>query len=336
MSHNIGQMFYYGDIPWHEKGREITHPATAKDALKFGGLDWEVDLIDIQTAEVPPTAITRRKAVVRTDKKTGDEGRVLGVVHPDFRPLQNREGIMLLDALLGEGKAIYHTGGYLGEGQVVWALARLPGEMKVRGNDIVEPYFLFSNSHDGTRAIDFRLTTIRVVCQNTLNLALSHRRAEFIFKQSHSIGLDRMRKQAKAFFDFAQKEINATENSFQKLANTSLLADDFQKYLITLLPLPKSPEPESSESVMKGFETRKKNIEGLRSGITRIYSEGYSDGNIFSLPESTLWGALNAVTTFVDHAQPLDVNDHYAYLMFGEGARLKETAYIKALEISAG
>ena len=66
----------------------------------------------------------------------------------------------------------YHTGGYLKNGEVIWLLARLPSDIRVRGDDILETYLLFTNSHDGSVAIDIRLTTVRVVCQNTLSLAL--------------------------------------------------------------------------------------------------------------------------------------------------------------------
>lgn len=186
MAHNIGKMFYYGEIPWHELGNKVDQPATAEVALEKGGLDWKVELVKIQTAGTPSTPITRRMAVVRTDKDVEDPTRVLGIVHPGFRPMQNCEGIQLLEWLLGEGQNIYHTDGYLGKGEVVWVMARLPGDLTIRGRDIAEPYLLFSNSHDGTRAIDLRLTTVRVVCQNTLNLALSDKKKERIHPQAIS------------------------------------------------------------------------------------------------------------------------------------------------------
>jgi phage/plasmid-like protein (TIGR03299 family) len=331
MPHNIGQMFYFGEKPWHPLGKRREHPATLEEAIADGGLEWEVGLVPIQTAEDPPSEFTRRMAVVRTDRKPGRADRVLGVVHPEFRPLQNRKGFEIFDALLGEGRPVYHTGGYLGSGEVVWLMAHIPDNViTVQGKDIVEPYLLFSNSHDGTRSIDIRLTTIRVVCQNTLNMALSKRNSEFIFKQSHSVSPDRIQKQAEIFFKFLQKEIQYTENNFQKLAKKPLIQQGFDQYLSTVLPYPKSPEPTANEAVKKSFETRKKKVEDLRSDIKQAYCDGY--GNENSTYEPTLWGAMNAVTAYVDHIQLLGDNDHYAYTMFGEGARLKELAYEKALE----
>lgn len=335
MPHNIGKMFYYGKTPWHELGNKVERPATAEEALKYGRLDWEVELIDIQTAEIPPTYISRRKAVVRKDKQPKDENRVLGVVHPGFRALQNRAGLELVDNLLGAGQAIYHTGGYLGKGEVVWVLAKLPGNLTIRGKDVVEPYLLFSNSHDGTRAIDLRLTTIRVVCQNTLNLALSDKKNEFIFKQSHSVKPELIQVRAEKFFDFIRKEILFTEKDFQRLADHSLTQEGFEQYLGMVLPYPKKPEPTAKSAVQNLFETRRQKIGEARRSVTEIYRDGYSDGDVESPAEPTLWGALNAVTAYVDHVQTLGDVDRYSHVMFGEGARLKEVAYKKAIEIIA-
>jgi len=82
---------------------------------------------------------------------------------------------MLFDAIFGQGKAVYETGGYLGLGQVVWLLARINAPREIGRGDVVQPYALFTNSHDGSVAFHIRLTTIRVVCENTLTMALNEK-----------------------------------------------------------------------------------------------------------------------------------------------------------------
>ena len=113
MARNIGQMFCDGDSPWHTLGNRLSAPANLEEALAAGGLDREVDSVPIVAAGEPASTIAHRVAVVRTDHVPGVEGRVIGVVHPGFRPLQNRPGTAIFDALLGKGTRIRHTGGCL-------------------------------------------------------------------------------------------------------------------------------------------------------------------------------------------------------------------------------
>jgi Domain of unknown function (DUF932) len=79
---------------------------------------------------------------------------------------------MLFDAIFGRGEAVYETGGYLGNGEITWLLARIHRPLQITRDDIVQPYALLANSHDGSIAFTISLTTVRVVCQNTLAVAL--------------------------------------------------------------------------------------------------------------------------------------------------------------------
>ena len=126
MPANVGEMFYFGDIPWHREGAELDQPADREEAIEFGGLDWEVETVGLRTDEEPSSRVETRFAIVRKDRPKGHSERVVGVVHKDFKPLQNREGIRIFDSIFGRGKRVYHTGGYLGSGEVVWLLAELP------------------------------------------------------------------------------------------------------------------------------------------------------------------------------------------------------------------
>src|SRR5688500_2657041 len=119
MPDNVGEMFYTGHLPWHGKGVGLAAPVNMTEALRCGALEWQVGEVDLQTVDDPPSPVDRRKAIVRLDRQAGDHRRVLGVCHRGFVPLQNRDGAMLFDAIFGQGKPVYHTGGYLGEGEVV-------------------------------------------------------------------------------------------------------------------------------------------------------------------------------------------------------------------------
>lgn len=335
MSHNIGEMFYYGELPWHTLGNKLDHPANLSEALKAGGLDWEVDTVPLVPAGEPHTEISHRVAVVRKDREPGEPGRVVGVVHPGFQPLQNRRGAMMFDALLGQGERVYHTGGYLKNGEVIWLMAKLPGAIRVRGDDVLETYLLFTNSHDGSVAIDIRLTTIRVVCQNTLSMALHQKNtAGKVFRRAHNGSYDLLKAESKEFFDFTTRQCKEAEVLFSALAAKPCGTADFEAFLKKLMPDPAKPATtRTNPSVLRAYETRLETIKTTREDILSVHVEGIPERSI-PPAESTWWGALNTITGWVDHVQHTD-SDRYAHVLLGSGDRLKSTALAR-IRVAAG
>lgn len=332
MPANVGEMFYYGDIPWHGLGTKLLQPANAFEAMHAGCLNWEVDLIPLETVENPPSPVFRRMAVVRKDRRAGDKGRVLGVVHPDFSPLQNSQGMEIMEALLGKNQRVYQTGGYLGKGEVVWLLARLPRSIQAGPDDPVEPYLLFTNSHDGTSAIDFRLTATRVVCQNTLILALRDW-SSAIFKRSHHGAYADLEAEAKRFFSMLLKATSELEQQFKAFGAIPFPPDRFKVYTDDLVPLPKPPTRSRQGTLAWNlYEVRLKKAREIRAGIIKVHESGIENQKTIPPAEHNLWGALNAVTAFVDHAQATGKVDRYVHAMFGTGAELKRSAYRLALD----
>lgn len=329
MAHNIGQMFYFGERPWHRLGEELKAPATLEQALAAGGLDWEVTLQPIVPAGEPESRIGHRVAVVRTDKKPGETGRVVGVVHPGFEPLQNRQGAHMFDTLMGKGKAIYHTGGYLRNGEVIWLLARLPSDIRVRGDDILETYLLFTNSHDGSVAIDIRLTTVRVVCQNTLSLALhQHDMLGKVFRRAHHGSYALLQEDARTFFDFSMRHSRETGNLFTRMANKPCTDREFQDFLNQLMPDPGKPaSADRNPAVQHAYETRMESLRANRKQIVGVHREGIPERNI-PPAEADWWGALNTITAWSDHLQTTE-SERYAHLLLGRGDKLKASAFAR-------
>jgi phage/plasmid-like protein (TIGR03299 family) len=163
-------MMYCGEPPWHGLGTRLDAPATAEEAINAAGLNYEVRLTPLATAD--GLDVPQRKAVVRYDTQ-----EVLGVVGNDYVPVQNREAFGFLDAVVAGGGLRYHTAGGLGRGERVWMLAKLPEQIRVKNSDdLVDQFLLLSNAHNGTAALRTFFTPIRVVCANTL--AVAHRRGE--------------------------------------------------------------------------------------------------------------------------------------------------------------
>ena len=165
---NVESMFYVRTTPWHGLGTRVEEALTSKDALHYSGLDWKVEQEALMTETFHD--VEGFKANVRSDNRA-----VLGVVSNRYQVVQNEEAFAFTDALVGEG-VTYETAGSLNGGRRVWLLAKLPEKYQLVG-DTVEPYVVFTNSHDGSAAIRMACTPVRVVCQNTLNLRsdLTHR-----------------------------------------------------------------------------------------------------------------------------------------------------------------
>ena len=163
MAANVETMFYTREKPWHGLGTRVEEAPASADALRLAGLDWQVLQEPIFTDQ--GEVITGYKANVRDSDR-----RVLGVVSDRYRIVQNQEAFSFTDTLLGSGVR-YETAGSLQDGRRVWLLARLPREYIISGERI-SPYLVFSNTHDGSGAVKVALTPVRVVCNNTLNLAL--------------------------------------------------------------------------------------------------------------------------------------------------------------------
>ena len=162
MSANVETMFYTREKPWHGLGVQVQEAPTSEKALWLAGLDWKVLQKDIFTEG--RVRVPGYRANVRDT-----DGQVLGVVTDRYKVIQNEEAFAFTDALLGKGVR-YETAGSLQDGRKVWLLARLPSEYIISGEQI-SPYLVFSNTHDGSGAVRVAVTPVRVVCNNTLNLA---------------------------------------------------------------------------------------------------------------------------------------------------------------------
>jgi len=157
-------MMYVGEKPWHGLGTRLENAATSAEAIKAAGLDWNVTKQPLFLEG--GMQLERALATVREDT-----GAVLGVVGKVYQPLQNKDAFSFFDAVVGIKEAMYHTAGALGKGECVWILAKLPGVVRVVGDDITEKYLLLTNRHDGWGSATVMFTPIRVVCQSAIRSA---------------------------------------------------------------------------------------------------------------------------------------------------------------------
>lgn len=291
MAANVESMFYTRTKPWHGLGIQVQEAPESKDALKLAGLDWKVYQREVYTDS--GIRIDGYRANVRnTDNK------VLGVVTERYKIVQNEEAFAFTDALLGKGVR-YETAGSLQEGRKVWLLARLPKEYIISGEQI-SPYLVFSNSHDGSAAVRVAVTPIRVVCNNTLNLALST--AKRSWAMVHTGNIKGKIQEAQETLFMAETYMNKLGKEFETLKRQKLSDRQIKEYIELLLPL------EKTTSLVTA-----KNVKKLRDDLRVRY---YDAPDFQDVGGNNAYRFINAVSDFATHNEPLRRTANYKENLF--------------------
>ena len=314
MPHNLNvtnggpSMMYVGKTPWHSLGTRLDKPATAEEAIQAAHLDFTVEKFRLKTTP-NDLSVETHFATVRTDTM-----EVLGIVGSRYEPIQNKDAFTTFDALVGEGEAIYHTAGVLGKGERIWLLAKLPDYIRVSGNDLVEKYLLLVNSHDGSSTVRVKLTPIRVVCENTLSLALSGAEQEVHIR--HTLNAKEKLKEAHEILGLTNKLYAQLDAIFNRMNDTVVRGKTLTDYIEAVFP--NRLESQDNSWMAK---VRQKIVELAESGQGAEMAKG------------TLWGAYNAVTEYVDHYRNMKGGEtqRLKSMWFGSGERIKKSAFRSAV-----
>lgn len=227
MSALVETMFSSGrQVPWHNLGTIVKDAPTSEEAIKIAGLDWKVEQKPIFLED--GTKIEGNFANVRDS-----DNKPLGIVGDRYKIVQNTEAFAFTDALLGEGVK-YETAGSLKNGKIIWLLAKMPEPFEVLG-DKIDPYLVFTNTHDGSGAVRVCATNIRVVCSNTLNIALN--RAKRVWSARHTGSITNRLDDARETLQFAKQYMEATKETFEELHKIKM--DEFTLYRVmnNLIPI---------------------------------------------------------------------------------------------------
>lgn len=304
MSANVETMFYTRERPWHGLGKMVMEAPTSKEALVLAGLDWQVMQKPIVTEDDIP--ILGFKANIRDiDEK------VLGVVTDRYKVVQNEEAFAFTDELLGEG-VTYETAGSIQEGRRTWILAKLPHRYIISGDEVI-PYLVFMNSHDGTGAIKAAMTPIRVVCNNTLNLALKN--AKRIWSTNHTGNISGKLDDARNTLFYAHLYMGELGKEIDRLNQIKLSERQVYEYIDALFPLLKQPT-----------EQQKKNLMQMKEDMKLRYFEAPDLAHI----GKNAYRFLNSVSDFATHAKPLRERANYKESLFSrtvEGNAMIDRAY---------
>lgn len=305
MSANVETMFYTRVAPWHGLGVCVEDALSSSEAIEQSGLNWNVIQRPIMTSNYNP--IPGYKANIRDiDKK------VLGVVTDRYKVVQNSEAFAFTDSLLGEGVR-YETAGALQEGRKIWLLAKLPDKYIMEGEQI-EPYLVFTSSHDGNGAIKVAMTPVRVVCQNTLNIALATARRTW--STVHVGDLARKMDDAHNTLLLAENYMGRLGAEFSRLSKIKLTDAKVIEYVDMLLPMNDNPT-----------DIHKKNIARIREDLKLRY---FDAPDLKGIVGKNAYRFICAVSDFATHAKPLRETTSYRENMFAktvDGNPLIDKAY---------
>ena len=280
MAANVETMMYVREKPWHGIGTMVTEAPTSADALRLAGLDWQVEQTPVFTEtgmEIP-----NYKANVRNTDKS-----VLGIVTDKYQIVQNADAFEFTDSIVGEtenGVVTYETAGSLSGGRKIWLLAKMPTQKIL--DDEIEPYMCFSNTHDGSGAIRIAMTPIRVVCQNTLNLALNNAKRQWSTK--HMGNMQSKLEEARLCLQLADKYMQNLDIEADRLANATLRKEQIDEILDELFPIDDN-----------STDRKKRNVQSMKDD----FYVAYFMPDILKFGESA-YRAVNAMSDVVTHAKP--------------------------------
>ncbi|MHC8299138.1 DUF932 domain-containing protein [Pseudomonas sp. ZS1P83] len=320
MAHLIEQMAYVGATPWHGLGSRLTEKQPLEVWQREAGMNWQIQESPVHfksdTVGNLGTihSFAEQKVLFRSDTKAP-----LSVVSQRYQVVQPREVLEFYRDLTERSGYELETAGVLKGGRKLWALARTGQSTALKGNDVVNGYLLLATSCDGTLATTATPTTIRVVCNNTLTIAVNC--ASQAIKVPHSTRFD-------------PRAVK------QQLGITVSQWDDFMYRMRTLAARPVKDQEARDylRSVLCEVQTGNPERSGLSNerALTKVLSmyDGHGRGAELEAAKGTAWGLLNAVTEYVDHERRARSNEYRMdTAWFGQGAVIKQRALNTALQL---
>lgn len=315
MTHEIemidgkAQMAFRGDRNkiWHGLGTQVGDDLTPEQIMKAAGLDWSVVKVDTFMEWNGKRVDTGRQALVRET-----DGKLLTEVGPGWNPVQNSEAFDFFTDFVKAGDMVMDTAGSLKDGQIVWALADIKDGFTLFGGDEVKGYLLFSNPHQYGRSIDVRFCLERVVCNNTLTVALNESNRASV-KINHRTKFDANR--VKQILGLSHDKLENFKEAAEFLGSKQFAKPDLETYFGNLFG-----------------ESKKEDKKLTRTGEMLLEVIDTQPGADFQ--KGSWWQAFNAVTYAIDHELGRSADTRMTSAWFGQGAKKKLDALNLAVKMA--
>ena len=317
--HLVETMAYAGEKPWHGLGNKLAPQQPIELWRQQAGMDWNIEESEVRYITGNNNlgvinAFPEQKVLYRSDTRAP-----LVVVSKRFKVVQPGEVLEFYRDLTSHSGFELETAGVLREGRKFWALARTGQSTTLKGRDKVDGYLLLATACDGTLATTAQFTSVRVVCNNTLRVALGNNNGAV--KVPHRSEFDP---------EAVKRQLGITVASW----------DGFVARMKALVERP--VDPDTVEGLLRrvltyaGPDGRAEIVNEQALANVRALYEGGGRGAMLPSSRGTAWGLLNSVTEYVDHHRRARSDDHRRdAAWFGQGAQLKQRAWDEAMKLVA-
>lgn len=309
MSHLVESIAYANETPWHNLGVQVEDTISTEDMLIKAGLNWTVDKEPMMTQQTKQPIPEQYALVRNTDQ------RVLGTCGRMYKPVQNKDILSFFHDFVTSGGMKMETAGSLDDGRHIFALASIQESFELaggNGKDKVDGYLLFSSPHFCGKSLNILFTPIRVVCNNTLTMALSSAnggKGQFRMHHARDFNAD----EAKLALGLAKGQLEEFRAEAQFLAERKVELEQLREYFSRIWP------------TSKALEASNDNDNGMsRTAEAAMVIFNAQPGA--NLHPDTWWNAFNTVTYIVDHISGRSDNNRLRKAWFGNGKQLKQNA----------
>lgn len=293
--------------PWHGLGVPVEDDMTPVEMMKAAGLDWNVQKVDSFIEFNGKRIPTGQQSLIRET-----DGKILTQVGPGWNPVQNSEAFEFFTDFVSMGDMMMDTAGSLKDGRLVWALADVREGFSLFGGDEVKGYLLFSNPHQYGKSIDVRFVLERVVCNNTLTIALAEKGQPAV-RVNHRSQFNAER--VKELLGISHRKTETFKEAAEFLGSKNCNVIQLKDYFGTVFGKSAKEDKDLSPTAERAMEV-------LETQPGAEFQKG------------SWWQALNAVTYLCDHELGRSNDSRLASAWFGGNAKRKVDALNLAVKMA--
>lgn len=310
---------------WHKKGTILPDLFTAEEAIKYANMGYDV-------AMAPLEAIVKNNDedtnMINKFKKVGvsdfyatyrtDTSDVFGIVGSRYEVVQNAAAFNFFDNIILNKKAKYETAGVLGKGEIIFLTAKLAEDTYLSDEDNIENYLLFTMGHDGTRPVSVMYTPTRVVCANTLAIALDNGANKIVIRHTKSAH-DKIEEAAKIMRLVGQTR-EATAKILKDMSKVAINDDK----LATFIGLTFLSKEDAKKLALEGDYKKADIPTRTVNTMNEVYSFAKSGiGQLTKATEGTLFGAYSAINGYLSNVKEYKSDDAKMKNLILDGADYK-------------